>query len=131
MYIRKIKNLAGQISIKEEVDEDKLDSLYSNINEKLILENWNRFLAHTNYSKESPKICRHIYKYYMLLWNGDFVPCCIDFNGTMIIGNVINDNLNLNDLFYGDRYKIFRSKMEKLDYEEFPLCRKCNDYFKA
>lgn len=132
LFIRKIMNLAGQVSVDEVRDEDLLDDLLTDyISDHIIVENWNRYLKDTNLKTENPKICRHIYDYYMLLWNGDVVPCCIDFNATMVICNVLSDNKNLNELFYSDQYKSFRDKMESLDYTDFPLCPKCNDYYKA
>lgn len=129
MYIRKIKNIAGQISIDEERNEDVLDNLLER-NKHLALENWNRFLSGTNFRTENPKNCRHIYDYYSLLWNGDALPCCVDYNGEMVICNVLSENLNLTDVFYSEKFESFRKKREKLDYKEIPLCEKCNDYYK-
>lgn len=129
MYIRKIKNIAGQISVDEEKNEDTLDNLLKR-DKHLALENWNRFLSDTNFRTENPKNCRHIYDYYSLLWNGDALPCCVDYNGEMVICNVLSENLNLTDMFYSEKFESFRRKREKLDYKELPLCERCNDYYK-
>ena len=71
-----------------------------------------------------------MYYYYMLLWNGDVVPCCVDFNSTMIIHNVQKENLNLNDLFYSLQYAEHRKNMENLQYRNYPLCQRCGDYYR-
>lgn len=132
IYIRKIKDLAGQVNIDEEKDEETLDRMFAGlIDNNVVVENWNRYLQNTNFKIEKPKICRHIYDYYMLLWNGDVVPCCVDFNANMVMANVLSEDVNLTDLFYAERYTNFRNKLERLDYSEFPLCRECNDYYKA
>ena len=132
LYIRKLKNLAGQVDVSEEKDEELLDKIFKDKREgKVIVENWNRYLKDTNFQSDNPKICRHIYSYYMLLWNGDIVPCCIDFNATLRLGNVLTENTNLMDVFCADKYNVFRKKMEQLDYEELCICKKCSDYYKC
>lgn len=129
LYIRKIKNIAGQIPIEEERDENTLDNLLKR-DKHLALENWNRFLSYTNFKTENPKNCRHIYDYYCLLWNGDALPCCVDYNGEMVICNVLTENLNLTDVFYSEKFESFRRKRQRLNYKELPLCEKCSDYYK-
>lgn len=130
-YIRKMKNLAGQVEVDEETDEEFLGKILKGIaGGKLIVENWNDCLKHTNFKTQHPKICRHIYDYYMLTWNGDVVPCCVDFNANNVLFNVLKEGLDLNTLFHSERYRTFRERMERLDYSISPWCAKCNDYHK-
>lgn len=51
-------------------------------------------------------------------WNGDVVPCCRDYNGSMVMGNV---NYNtLEDIWHSDKYNKFRENFKETD-----LCRGC------
>lgn len=108
LYIRVIKDLAGQMDIQTNEDEDELDQIFqNNISDTFVVENWNRYLKDTNFKEENPKICRHIYKYYMLLWNGDIVPCCQDFNAQLKLFNVLNKKYNLQEVFNTSEYLTF------------------------
>jgi len=132
IYIRQIKDLAGEVNIETSNDEDELDkTLKKYVNKHFIVENWNRYLENTNFVNEDPKICRHIYKYYMLLWNGDVVPCCQDFNAQLKLFNVLDTNYNLSQLFTTNIYKSFFVDMEKLNYSKYPICKACKDYYRA
>jgi MoaA/NifB/PqqE/SkfB family radical SAM enzyme len=132
IYIRQIKDLAGQINIETSNDEDELENkLKKYINKHFIVENWNNYLKDTNFIHDNPKVCRHIYKYYMLLWNGDVVPCCQDFNAQLKLFNVFDKSYNLNKLFSTDIYKSFFIDMEMLNYSKYNLCQSCKDYYRA
>lgn len=132
IYIRQIKDLAGRINIKTISDENMLDNIFKEyIGKHFSVENWNRYLENTNYEKDDPKICRHIYTYYMLLFNGDVVPCCQDFNSELKLFNVLENNYSLKDLFVTKEYKTFFEKMENLDYSNYKICKVCKDYYRA
>jgi organic radical activating enzyme len=135
IYIRKMKNLAGQVEVGKPfkgLSEKSLDETFKEyICENFVVESWDKYLNKTNYAKELPKSCRHIYSYYMLLWNGDVVPCCMDFNAKMRLFNVFEKNMKLHQLFHSNEYLRFRNLMEKLDYSELLLCQKCEDFYKA
>lgn len=133
IYVRKIKSWARQVDIEEESDEN-LDYVFRDyVNANFVVENWSRYLSHTicNSNSEWPNTCRHIFKYYMLLWNGDVVPCCIDAKGTMPIGNAWAKGFNFHDIFYAKEYVEFRRKLELKDFASYPLCKSCNDYYKC
>lgn len=55
-------------------------------------------------------------------WNGDFVPCCFDFNSELILGNIENNSIKevLNGISY-------RKLIEGHDSGKFPsVCLKCD-----
>lgn len=133
IYLREIRNLAGQVEVSTDKGIRMLDDMLRDFVDQgvVVIENWSKNLKHTNFLADKPRICRHIYNYYMLLWNGNVVPCCQDFNGELAICNAITDNLNLQELFLGNAYGAFRSRMERLDYRGLPLCASCDDYYKA
>lgn len=134
MYVRMIKSLAGQVDINlEYIDDDNyLLEKFSTLNLKnIVIESWNDFLKHIPGDLKKIKSCRHIYSYYMLLWDGRVVPCCNDFNGTAVITNVLKSNENLNDLFYSKKYKKLREELDDLTDTKIKICQNCSDFYKA
>ena len=58
-----------------------------------------------------------------ILVNGDIVPCCLDANGIIKLGNIFNDTLD--DIINSDRYvSMLNGFKNNLKCEE--LCKKCN-----
>ena len=58
-----------------------------------------------------------------ILVNGDIVPCCLDGEGIIKLGNIYNDNLN--DIINSERYqKILNGFKNNKKCEE--LCKHCN-----
>ncbi len=134
MYIRMVKSLAEQVKIDFPCinDENHLIERFSSLNaENIVIENWNNLLKHIPKTLRKTKSCRHIYNYYMLLWDGSVVPCCNDFNGTAIVANVLNSNENLNDLFYSQKYGELRKDLNNLTETKIKICQNCSDFYKA
>ena len=66
--------------------------------------------------------CPFPWQYLVIQWNGDVVACCRDYNGTLKMGNVMDDTLK--DIWNGEAYTIFREKMasgEGLSH----FCKEC------
>ena len=60
-----------------------------------------------------------------ILVNGDIVPCCLDYNGTITLGNILNDKID--DILKGKRAKNMQENfLNNKKCEEF--CRHCNFY---
>jgi len=58
-----------------------------------------------------------------ILVNGDIIPCCLDANGVIILGNIFKDNLD--DIIKSNRYnKMLDGFKNNKKCEE--LCKKCN-----
>ncbi len=64
--------------------------------------------------------------------NGDVVPCCLDKESVLKLGNLLNPNSNLKEILSSDRAKKIRSGFENGQLVE-ELCRKCRfaDRFKS
>jgi len=67
--------------------------------------------------------CEFIKSTIVVLWNGDIVPCCVDYDGELNLGNVMTDNL----------FQVWDGKMEALRLNHirgnYPsLCRKCTEW---
>ena len=58
-----------------------------------------------------------------ILSNGDVVPCCLDGDGKIKLGNIFEDSLD--NIINSDKYqRILQGFKENKKYEE--LCKKCN-----
>ena len=55
-----------------------------------------------NYYNEEGS-CMGLRSHIGILVNGDIVPCCLDYNGTIILGNILNDKID--DILKGKRAK--------------------------
>lgn len=71
--------------------------------------------------KSNPRLC-HWLRQSVILWNGDVVPCCYDFEGTFVIGNLSKEG-GFMKVWKSDNYKLYRKKIIK---RELSLCKRCN-----
>ncbi len=59
-----------------------------------------------------------------ILWDGNVVPCCYDFNGEFIIGNVLKDGVKA--VWESERYKKLRQLNREHKIASIPLCENCD-----
>jgi len=72
------------------------------------------------------KPCKDIYHQIGIYWNGDVVPCCYDVDGSMIMGNLCEDNLL--SIWNSEKYKVFRDSVNnflKVSEDEPQICKNC------
>lgn len=135
VYSRNIKSLANQVEINNIQNHDDWLGL-KNFKEELsksigtnkfFVENWVEFL---NLDKplSCRLTCRHPFLYTMVLYDGRATFCCIDFNGTMISGDL--NNQTIEQLWAGDIALKFREDMINLKFEDKPLCGNCEEWYK-
>lgn len=67
--------------------------------------------------------CYGLKTHIAILSNGDIVPCCLDANGEINLGNIFEDSLD--DVLNGDIYKSLL-KSFKDNKAIHPLCKSCN-----
>ena len=60
----------------------------------------------------------------MVAWNLDVTPCCIDFNGAMLLGNLRDQSLK--SIFDGPAYRDFVQAHLTSRLDAFPVCAKCD-----
>jgi radical SAM protein with 4Fe4S-binding SPASM domain len=72
--------------------------------------------------KKSP--CRDLWRILVVLWNGKVVPCCVDFEGNIILGDAERENLQ--KIFKGPAMKALRKS--HLQKRLSGLCEKCSPY---
>ena len=77
-----------------------------------------------NYYNEEGS-CMGLRSHIGILVNGDIVPCCLDYNGTITLGNILNDKID--NILKGKRAKNMQENfLNNKKCEEF--CRHCNFY---
>jgi radical SAM protein with 4Fe4S-binding SPASM domain len=62
-----------------------------------------------------------------ILWNGDVVPCCYDFDGRMVLGNLRQQSIA--EIWNGAAYGKLRRADEALDFSAYPICQVCDKRF--
>lgn len=83
-----------------------------------------------NFRIKSPSYtpCMFLWYSMSILWDGRVVPCCIDFKGEYILGDVKKESLL--DIWNGERLAGLRRKMIEKRYKEVNLCKGCDVLFK-
>jgi radical SAM protein with 4Fe4S-binding SPASM domain len=74
---------------------------------------------------DSMKSCRYLKRSVVyILVNGDVVPCCYDFNGVLVMGNALEEDIA--NIWNGERFKAFRRAHRERDYGSYPICAGCD-----
>jgi len=69
--------------------------------------------------------CVYFWRDGVILWNGDFVPCCADFDGKMVLGNLHRDKLI--DIWNSATLREVRREQIADNYNN-PLCKNCTEW---
>ena len=69
--------------------------------------------------------CDWIYYSLTIHVNGDVVPCCRDTKGEMVMGNLLNEDLDA--IWNGKDYLDFRKQLKK-DQSQIKICQLCSSY---
>lgn len=80
--------------------------------------------------------CFEPWSHLTILYNGDVVPCCMDYDGKYILGNITQTSIS--DIWNGERVVTFREAHLRLERYKFELCKFCEqgnllnfwDYFR-
>jgi hypothetical protein len=62
-----------------------------------------------------------------VLWTGQVVPCCYDFNGTMLLGDLRRQTIE--QVWLGGAYQEFRRAHDQGDFSKLPICETCDKRF--
>lgn len=71
--------------------------------------------------------CRYLWESVVILRNGDVVPCCKDFDGKMVLGNVFEKD-TLASIWNGERMTALRQAHVHQQWESLPLCKSCAEW---
>ena len=70
--------------------------------------------------------CGYLPLSFCVLVDGRVVPCCMDYNGDMILGNLKLESIG--EIWYGNRYKALRMRHLNKEKENINLCKGCTEY---
>ncbi|MBI5183986.1 MAG: radical SAM protein [Nitrospinae bacterium] len=90
--------------------------------ETYLLDNWGNAMAKRPVVKGRFGYCSALTDHFGILWNGDFVLCCRDFDGKTIMGNV--NNLRIIDILNSEEV-VFIVKGFKRFRIIHPYCMRC------
>jgi hypothetical protein len=132
MCIKQVRNLAGQLGFEERPAVGLLDEkIRPHIGRKIFAEDWSAFLDRMPRPRRPGFVsCRHVYSYYVLLYNGDVVPCFNDQNARMILCNAVRDGIHLGTVLQSPQHQAFRARLAGDDKERPLLCDHCSDLHK-
>ena len=71
------------------------------------------------------KFCKFPFKYMGILWNGDVVPCCNDFAGDHVLGNVLTHDYGVYGVWSSKEFKLLRKSLI-LDHYFSGNCGNCS-----
>lgn len=130
------KDMSSMIKLAESLGVDSLEfktlSLGSSVSLAEKIKRAKEFLPSAQFSRydikegkpiirSKSKIC-HWLRQAVILWNGDVVPCCYDFEGALAVGNVLKDG-GFKKVWQSEKYKKYRQKIIK---KQFALCQNCS-----
>lgn len=69
-------------------------------------------------------ICNYPWRTMVILHDGRVVICCLDYNGTQVVGDVRKNTIK--EIWNSAAYKKIRDDFKKLRYQEYPVCMKCD-----
>jgi MoaA/NifB/PqqE/SkfB family radical SAM enzyme len=57
-------------------------------------------------------------------WNGEVIPCCYDYNNSIILGNAFSQSIL--DILNGVKYRLLRQAHRNKQFSAFPFCNQCD-----
>lgn len=81
-------------------------------------------LYHVPRNKRYP--CLALWNYVVVMWNGDVVPCCRDYDGKMVLGNLNQESLE--DVWNSEKMQKLRKEHIGHNYDN-PLCKDCIEWY--
>lgn len=75
------------------------------------------------YKLKNPASCPAYLNSLTVAWDGRVVPCCFDVNADYAQGNVLDDDFDFEEVYWGEEYTELREKMRR---KSLPICDKCN-----
>jgi len=71
--------------------------------------------------------CRMLWKNLTVYHDGRVTPCCYDAEGELIVGNASQESLQ--NIWEGPRLKKLRDLHLACQFEQIPICNRCNSWF--
>jgi radical SAM protein with 4Fe4S-binding SPASM domain len=82
--------------------------------------NYQPMIKYEEFTRKNP--CRELWKgNLVVLWDGRVLPCCVDYEGELVLGDVKKESLK--DIWKRANIKKFRSSHTHFKF--MPLCKRC------
>jgi len=72
-------------------------------------------------------VCDYPWRTMVILHDGRVVPCCLDYDGKLVVGDV--NRQTLAEVWNGPDYTALRADFKRLDYRPHPVCLGCDRIF--
>lgn len=90
------------------------------------LHNWGGVLGHFK-KRNIRKPCARVWQTFTVLWNGEVSICCLDYDGSEIMGNMADQTIA--EVWRNQRYESIRRLHSLSRQDEIPVCRECTKSF--
>ena len=70
--------------------------------------------------------CKNPWKEMIVNYNGSVAFCCMDFNSTIVIGNIMEQTIE--EIWRGEKMEKLRRLHLQGRYNEIPICSRCNEF---
>ena len=87
---------------------------------------YEQFIKEKPWNVSRPAACPEIWDKLSINWDGSVSACCADYNNMMIVGNILENDLQ--ELFCGEKEMQYREILKKDNYDILPLCKNCYEY---
>ncbi len=77
-----------------------------------------------NIAGEKKFTCEFPWNTMVVLYTGEVVPCCMDFNGDIILGDT--NTQSIKDIWNNSSFKDIRKEFMRLDYKNYNICHHCD-----
>ena len=79
-----------------------------------------------NWKIKQPKKCKQLWQRLVIDWQGNIHPCCSDFNGRFILGNI--KDMTIKEVWHSYRMNYFRYSLSHFGRSKTSLCQNCSSY---
>lgn len=114
----------GIVMVIDEQTENQIDSFYNK---------WRNIVDHIRFQPKiiqskrkslCPELFGNGYGQMVVLWDGKVIPCCVDYEGKLQIGDAQHESVD--SIWHGLEVKRLRKKHLRGDFPD--ICKNCNEY---
>lgn len=100
---------------------DQFNKMWGKYSKMRSFKNWGGDRHSSFEDKGEKKPCWAVLNTMVILWDGRVVPCCMDYDGKLILGDIKKQSLK--EIWHNSYW--LREKHRKLDFSMIP-CKECN-----
>ena len=84
------------------------------------------FSSSAQLEKQKYNLCHHPWIEFVIDYKGNAVGCCRDLRSEYILGNVLEENKSLDEIWNGPKMRHLRQQLAKKSPESINTCQKCD-----